>query len=154
VNFTRSTSTSMNRYAYLLDGAGLAGINGAATDPFDWGVPSMSFSTFSGVRDITPTRRSDRRLTTSYTWSRPRGTHVMRIGGEFSQDWSDSQTDANARGNFVFTGVYAAGGANIQRGIGLDFADFLLGMPQQASIQFGPGTVRLRGRSLSGFWQD
>ena len=40
------------------------------------------------------------------------------------------------------------------RGSGADFADFLLGLPQQAAVQFGPGTVRLRGRSLSAFAQD
>ncbi len=71
VNFSRSTSTSRNRYAYFVDVAGLAGINGVATDPFDWGVPSLSFSTFSGLRDITPTRRSDTRFGTTYSWSRP-----------------------------------------------------------------------------------
>ena len=58
---------------------------------------------------MTPTQRSDRRLSTSYAWTRPRGAHVMRMGGEISQDWSDSQTDANARGNFVFTGALRGG---------------------------------------------
>ena len=148
VNMTRSTSTSTNLYAYLVDVAGNAGINGVSTDPFAWGVPSLSFSTYSGLRDVTPTKRSDRRLSTSYAWTRPRGAHVMRMGGEISQDWSDSQTDANARGNFVFTGLYAAGGGVIPRGAGFDFADFLLGLPQQASIQYGPGNVKLRGRSF------
>ena len=37
---------------------------------------------------------------------------------------------------------------------GFDFADFLLGLPQQASIQYGPGNVKLRGRSYSAYWQD
>lgn len=154
VNFSRSTSTSTNRYAYLLDVAGLAGINGVATDPFDWGVPSLSFSTFSGLRDTTPTKRSDQRLSANYSWSKPIRTHTLRAGTEFSQDWSDTQTDANARGSFVFTGLYSAGGGKIPRGGGLDFADFLLGLPQQASIQYGPGTVRMRGRSFGAFFQD
>ena len=52
---TRSTSTSTNRYAYLVDVAGDAGINGVSTDPFTWGVPSLSFSSYSGLRDMTPT---------------------------------------------------------------------------------------------------
>jgi hypothetical protein len=154
VNFSRSTSHSNNRFAYLTDVAGLAGINGVSEDPFAWGVPSLSFSTFSSLRDSTPTRRSDRRLTSSYTFSRPSQNHTIRFGGEYSQDWSDSQSDPNARGTFVFTGLYSAGGASIPRGVGLDFADFLLGLPQQASIQFGPGTVRLRGQSFGAFLQD
>src|SRR4030095_7492828 len=36
---------------------------------------------------------------------------------------------------------------------GLDFADFLLGLPQQATVQFA-GDVALRGRSFSLFVQD
>src|SRR5262245_30701052 len=154
VNFARTTARTTNRYAYVADVAGQAGINGVSTDPFDWGLPSLSFSTFSSLRDVNPTKRSDRRLTTSYTWSHPIKTHTMRVGAEYAQDWSDSQTDANARGSFVFTGIYASDGGPVQRGAGLDFADFLLGVPQQASIQFGPGNVRLRGRSIGAFWQD
>ena len=37
---------------------------------------------------------------------------------------------------------------------GYDFADFLLGMAQQASVQYGPGTVTLKGKSLAGFVND
>jgi hypothetical protein len=42
----------------------------------------------------------------------------------------------------------------VRRGSALDFADFLLGLPQQASVQFGPGTIDLRGRSFSLYAQD
>ena len=44
----------MNQYAYVEDVAGNAGITGVSTDPFDWGVPQLSFSTFTGLRDVTP----------------------------------------------------------------------------------------------------
>src|SRR6185369_16931066 len=37
---------------------------------------------------------------------------------------------------------------------GLDFADFLLGLPQQATVQFGPGNVALHGQAYSLFAQD
>lgn len=155
VNVTRTTSSATNRYAFVEDVAGLAGITGVATDPFDWGVPSLSFGGLSSVRDLTPSRRSDSRLTAGYTWTRPSRNHTLRLGGDFRWDESSSQTDANARGAFVFTGLYASGGlGTVPRGSGLDFADFLLGLPQQASVQFGPGNVRMRGRSMSMFVQD
>ena len=154
VNFTSARSRSVNHYAFVEDVAGEAGITGVATDPFAWGVPSLNFSTFSDVRDLTPTRRIDDRLSIAYSWTHPVQRHQLRFGGDYRQDWSQAQTDANARGAFVFTGLYAAGGSPIVRGGGLDFADFLLGLPQQASIQFGPGNVRMRGRSLSGYVQD
>jgi hypothetical protein len=155
VNYSRTVSRSLNQYAFVEDIAGEAGIAGVATDPFDWGVPQLSFSSLSSVRDITPNRRTDRRLTFGYGWTRPIGTkHTMRIGGDVRFDDSASQTDANARGAFVFTGLYSSGGLATARGGGLDFADFLLGLPQQASVQYGPGNVRMSGKSLSAYWQD
>jgi hypothetical protein len=155
VGATRTRSAATNRYAFVEDVAGRAGIMGVATDPFDWGVPSLSFAALSAVRDLTPSRRSDTRLSVGYTFTRPSRAHTVRIGGDVRLDRSSSQTDADARGAFVFTGLYASGGfAAVPRASFLDFADFLLGLPQQASVQFGPGTVRMRGRSLSLFLQD
>ena len=154
LNYSRTTSRSINQYAFVEDVAGGAGISGVATDPFDWGVPQLSFSSLSGVRDLTPTRRSDQRFSAGYGWTRPSTKHTLRAGGDFRYDRSHNQTDANARGAFVFTGLYASGGLTTVRGGGLDFADFLLGMPQQATVQYGPGNVRMSGKSLSAYWQD
>jgi len=152
-SFGRTTSRASNTFAFVEDVAGAAGIRGIATDPFDWGVPSLSFSTFSALRDIAPSRRDDRRLDLGYTWMLPQGRHTFRAGADYHQDWSSSQTDSNPRGTFVFTGFHA-GGPGTRRGSALDFADFLLGLPQQASVQFGPGAIDLRGRSFSLFAQD
>lgn len=154
VNISRSSSRSINQYANVLDVAGDAGIRGVATDPFDWGVPDLTFSSLSNVRDLDPSRRIDRRITTAYTFMRPLGRHTLRVGGDYRWDRSNNRTDPNARGGFVFTGLYASGGVPTARGDGLDFADFLFGLPQQASLQYGPGNVDLRGRSMSLFVQD
>ena len=61
---------------------------------------------------------------------------------------------SEARGSFVFSGLYSAGDPLVPRGSGLDFADFLLGLPQQASVGFGPGDAALRGKALNLFAQD
>jgi hypothetical protein len=154
VNLSRTESRGLNQYAYIENVAGLAGITGVATDPFDWGVPQLSFSTVSGVRDLTPSHRVDSRLTVGYGWTRPSSRHTLRIGGDVRFDRSDNRTDNNARGNFVFTGLYTSGGTLATGGGGLDFADFLLGVPQQASVQYGPRRVQLSGKSLSAYLQD
>ncbi len=154
VNFTRSTSGSQGKYAFVEDVAGAAGIEGVATDPAAWGVPTLSFSSLTGVRDVTPNDRTDTRVTLAYTLTRPLRSHTLRIGGDFRADQSNSRTDANARGAYTFTGLYASGGSAAARGEGLDFADFLLGLPQQATVQYGPGEVRMSGRSMSLFVQD
>jgi hypothetical protein len=154
VNVSSTTSGTLNRYAGVENVAGGVGIAGVSTDPFNWGIPSLSFSTLSSLRDVTPSRRSDRRVALSYNWTRPWKTHQFRIGGDYRFDRTASQTDANANGAFVFTGLYAAGGSPIVRTGGLDFADFLLGLPQQASVQYGPGNIRMTGKSMSLFLQD
>ena len=153
-NVSRTSSSSINRYANVVDVAGDAGINGVSTDPFDWGVPDLSFSSMSSVRDLDPSRRTDRRISTAYTWMRPFARHMLRLGGDYRWDTSNNRTDPNARGGFVFTGLYTGGATANARGDGLDFADFLFGLPQQASLQYGPGNVELHGRSMSLFVQD
>jgi hypothetical protein len=154
VNFTRSTSNALGKYAFVEDVAGDAGIQGIATDPGSWGLPALSFSSLTGLRDVTPNLREDRRVTVGYTLTQPWRSHTIRIGGDFRMDRADSRTDANARGAFTFTGLYSSGGSIAARGGGLDFADFLLGLPQQATVQYGPGDVRMSGRSMSLFLQD
>lgn len=153
VNLSHTWSSTTNHYSGIEDVAGSAGITGVATDPFGWGVPSLSFSNFS-VRDVTPARRSDSRISTTYSWNQPWKNHLFRAGGNFQIDRSSSETDTNAAGAFTFTGLYTGGGTGITRNDGFDFADFLLGLPQQAVVQHGPGNVALRGRTAGLFFQD
>jgi trimeric autotransporter adhesin len=154
VTYTRTSVESQNGFAGVTNVAALAGITGVSTDPFDWGVPSLSFSTFTGLRDLAPSQRRDRRVHVGYTLTRPFNRHAFRVGGDVRLDASSGRTDADARGSFVFTGLYSAAGRQVARGTGLDFADFLLGLPQQATVQFGPGNVDLRGQAYSLFAQD
>ena len=151
---TRTSSETRNGFAAVTNVAALAGITGVATDPFDWGVPSLSFSTFTGLRDLSPSQRRDRRVQVGYTMTRPFNRHAFRMGGDVRFDTSSGRTDADARGSFVFTGLYSANSTQVPRGTGLDFADFLLGLPQQATVQFGPGNVVLHGQAYSLFAQD
>ncbi len=148
LNETQTT----NAYANVTDVAGNAGIKGVSTDPFDWGVPSISFSTFSGLRDITPSTRKTQTLTFSDGMSRMYKRHNLRWGLDFRREMLDSRTNSNPRGAYVFTGLFT--GLGTSRVTGTDLADFLLGLPQQASLQYGPGTVQLRSNSVSLYFQD
>jgi hypothetical protein len=132
--------------------AGAAGIAGVSTDPFSWGVPALSFSSISGLRDVTPSERDDARFGLTYSWTHPMGRHSLRAGGSLQRDRGTTRTEGNANGSFAFTGLYtSAGGPAVS---GADVADFLLGLPQQAALQYGPGEVTLHGRSLNAFVQD
>jgi hypothetical protein len=159
VQYNRARTEATNLYAYQTDVAGEAGIAGVSTDPFSWGIPSLSFTSVSGLRDQTPTIRTDQTLTLGMNQMKPYKRHAFRWGGDFRWMLTDSRSDSNPRGSFVFTGLYTAGstapaaGARAS-GTGLDFADFLLGMSQQATLNYGPGTIRFRSRAWSLFFQD
>ena len=154
VNFSRTQSSAFNHFAFVNNVTGDAGIAGVSTDPFDWGLPQLSFSSLSSLHDVTPSRRTDSRLSMGYGWTRPSQKHTLRAGADVRFDNTISQADPNANGAFVFTGLYASGGASTIHGGGLDFADFLLGFPQQASLQYGPGNEKLHGKSINLYLQD
>jgi len=142
--FNRQHAETQNLFGGVLDVAGAAGLTGVSTDPFDWGAPNLSFSTIAGVRDTSPSIRTDRTWSVGDTIVKTRGAHTLRFGGDYRSIHADSRSDANARGSFVFTGLYT----------GADFADFLLGLPQQATVQYGPLLDRFRSRSADAFVQD
>ena len=49
------------------------------------------------------------------------GTHTIKVGGEFHYDQVNTNPIAQLNGNFIFFGSET----------GVDFADFLLGIPSQ-----------------------
>jgi hypothetical protein len=151
-DFNRSNSQTLNAFAYLQNVAGDAGILGVSNLPFDWGVPNISFSTFTGLRDINPALSHNQTLSFSDSMVKMKGRHSFRFCGDFRDVRVESRSDASARGSYVFTGLYTGIGAG--KASGLDFADFLLGLAQQASVQYGPGLEQLRTRSWSLYVQD
>ena len=153
VNFAHSNNESTNSFSNAINVASTAGIRYPATqDPLNWGLPNLTFSNFN-VRPSAANQRTDNRLTVSYTLSHPINNHQLRFGADFRSDTSSSMSNGNARGSFTFTGLYTGNGALVSRNTGADFADFLLGMPQQATLQVG-GTTRLRQRSFSAYLED
>jgi hypothetical protein len=156
VNATHATIQTTNAFSNTENVAGLAGIQypaSAPIDPVNWGVPNLSFSGFTGVRGASASLQTDNRLTAGYAWLHPTAHHRLRMGGDARLDTTESEINSNARGSFTFTGLYSSGGAQRLRGTGADFADFLLGLPQQASLQVG-GTSRMREHAMDLFVED
>jgi hypothetical protein len=141
--FNRQRSDTQNLYAFDQNVAGQAGLLGVSTDPFDWGTPNLSFSSFS-VRDVNPAMRIDRTIAIGDAIVKTHRTQTFRFGGDYRDVRSDSRTDANARGSFVFTGLFS----------GVDFGDFLLGLPQQSSVQYRLGLDQFHADAWDAFIQD
>ena len=152
VTFNRSKSATTNQFGGITNVAGAAGIVGVSPDAFDWGVPTVSFSSLSALRDVNPSESLNQTIAVTGSMMKMKGKHTMRWGGDFRSLLSENRSNANARGSFIFTGLYTGGGSgNVT---GLDFADFLLGLPQQATLQYGPGLESYHARSYSAFFQD
>ena len=153
VNIARNSSTATNLFSNVTDAAGLAGISYPSTqDPLNWGVPNLTFSNFN-VRLNAANSRNDLRTSIGYTLSKPVRAHQLRFGADFRRDRSSSLSNGNARGTFTFTGLYSSNGGLVSRTTGADFADFLLGMPQQATLQVG-GVTELRQNAFSVYLED
>jgi trimeric autotransporter adhesin len=150
-------STS-NLYSNNIDVAGLAGIGGVSTDPFDFGLPGISFTTFGGLTDPTPRRELDQTYTISDTLSWYRGKHNWRFGGDYRRILQSFRSAKNAEGSFVFTGLetsaFAPGTTKPVSDTGYDFADFLLGLPQQTTLQSGTNSYDFASNSFDLFAQD
>ena len=158
VNVAHSRNDATNAFANVQNVGGLAGINyptTASSDPANWGVPRLSFTGFTGVSGAPATSRTDTRLTASYFWLHPYAKHRLRIGGDYRLDRSDGVLNTNAPGAFSFTGLYSSGGIPVSDATANSaaFADYLLGIPQQAALQVG-GVTQLRGRSFDAYVED
>jgi trimeric autotransporter adhesin len=170
-DFNRNRIQTQNLYAFLTNVAGLAGIGGVSPSPFDWGAPDLSFSTFRGLSDVNPLLERDQTFTFSDTVVTTRGKHTLRWGGDFRRIQINTETSSDPRGSFTFDGSNTAqfaidpktGNLGPQPGTGIDFADFLLGLPAQTKIQcgsnssgscVGSGNYHFRGNSWDLFGQD
>jgi trimeric autotransporter adhesin len=156
VNYNHNHVATTNLFSNVQNVAGNAGITGVSTNPFDWGIPGINFSSFSGLTDPIPRRELDQTYTFSDTLSWSRGKHNWRFGGDYRRILQSFRSAKNAEGSFVFTGFatsQVAGGVPVAN-TGYDFADFLLGLPQQTTLQSGTNSYDFRANSFDVYAQD
>ncbi len=159
-DFNRSRTRTQNLYAFNNDIDGTLGITGVSSNPFDWGLPGLSFTNFASLQDINPqlVRNQTYTLSDYMVWNH--GKHTWRWGGDFRFVQLNTEASSNARGSFIFTGANTSEieTVNGQRtsvpGTGFDFADFLLGLPQSTSVQFGQNNYYFRGHYWDLYAQD
>ena len=139
VEYNLSTIDTQNLYANNTNVTGLLGINGVSQNPANWGLPNLSFTNFGSLQDTLPGLRSQPDpLVHGSNGLHPQETHPA-LGRRFPATGNQYRTASNPRGSFVFTGLNTSEIVNgiPVAGTGFDFADFLLGLPQQTSVQYG-----------------
>ncbi|MBZ5583969.1 MAG: TonB-dependent receptor [Acidobacteriia bacterium] len=167
-NFTGRTTASLNYtfsrnrnlfspfFAYQYDIAGALGIQGVSTDPLNWGPPNLNFSNFAALSDgaASLARMQTSSVGGSLMWVRK--THNFSFGTDFRRQQNNRKSDANGRGSFTFNGYATSQMANgaATAGTGFDLADFLLGMPDTATVGYGNSSLYFRGSSFDIYMQD
>ena len=145
--FSRFSSTNIPFFSNRPDGniSGQAGITGNNQDPINYGPPALSFS--SGITGLSDSQYSAIHNQTdgvSFDGLWIRGRHEFTYGADFRRLQFNSFSQQDPRGSFQFNGLAT----------GSDFAGFLMGVPDTASIAFGNADKYFRSSSYDGFVQD
>lgn len=122
------------------------GINGAPSDPFMFGLPSLTITNYETVQDSRnlPQVQRDNTWYFSSSFSRSKGRHTWKTGFQYSHFTMAYLQSLFVRGNYIFNGTYS----------GDPFADFLLGFPAQTNRAVGNTQAYLRHNTYSGYVQD
>jgi hypothetical protein len=110
--------TSLASQGFVV-GANTPGI--VALSPKTEGVESVDFNNFSIGTNTNELRQVNNTFQWRDNFSKVVGAHTIRVGGEFHYDQVNTNPIAQLNGNFIFFGSET----------GVDFADFLLGIPSQ-----------------------
>jgi trimeric autotransporter adhesin len=161
LNWSRSRAQIISDNSFTNNVAGNLGIEGVSTEPLTFGIPSINFTSLSGLNDPSPSliRNQTLRLSDSLRWVHAK--HTITFGGEMRRIQLNSDANPQPRGKFNFTGVLtsqltATGQpvpATPQTEPFYELADFLLGLPYSTTVQFGP-SIYLRSWDFIGYAQD
>jgi trimeric autotransporter adhesin len=157
--YNHNRTSTINLYSGVADVSGEAGIQTPVPSiPFNWGLPGISFNSYTGFNDPTPSRELDQTYTISDQIVWTHGKNNWRFGGDYRRILQGFRSAQNSQGSFIFTGFataeYLPGDATAVLGTGSDFADFLLGLPQQTSLQASTTAYEFRANSFDGYAQD
>jgi hypothetical protein len=154
--FSRQRTLASPYFSGLTNVEAALGIQGVATDPLNWGPPSLSFTNFGGLTDQTASlsRTQTSSLTESLLWVHQK--HSFTFGGAFRRQQYNNENNSNPRGRFAFNGSATSQFVNGKpvAGTGFDMADFLLGVPDTAAVQCsGGGATNLCNGSPSYYFR-
>ena len=156
--FSRNVNKTSPFFAYADNIEGDLGIGGTLVNPLDYGPPNLSFTNLGSLADSAPalTHNQTTNFTDTLTYV-VRRRHNLGIGFLYRRTDVDSLNYQNARGTFTFSGLLTSG-FNAQgdpvSGTGFDFADFLLGLPQSSTLQYGDGNYNLRSWATGWYARD
>ena len=183
INWNRSHATTLNYFTNgptnpAVQAGVLVGDSTIQTNPVYYGVPSLSFggsTAFTGLANTAPSDVINQTISFSDFVSYSHKKHNMRFGVDIRRVHADSIGGAQNNllgaapstplGAFSFTGYATQNPAAnctpsatvvcpVLPPSGSGFADFLLGLPQQAAVQAGLNKTYLRAWVFDWYAQD
>ncbi|WP_260703892.1 TonB-dependent receptor [Edaphobacter flagellatus] len=166
VTWNRSHATTLNYFTNgsdnpATDAGILVGNSAISGNRFYYGVPSLTFPGLTSVNSTPPSDLINQAISFSdfISWSHKK--HNLRFGGDIRRVHVDSltapgnlQSGASPLGAFTFTGYATQQTTGASSTGGFGFADFLLGLPQQAAVQAGLNKAYLRGNVFDLYTTD
>jgi trimeric autotransporter adhesin len=172
INWNRSHSMARNYFTDISDP--LAGTGISVPKPviggnpgIYFGLPSVSISNFTSLNQALPNDGINQTISFSDFVSYSHKRHNMRFGVDIRRVHADSIGGTNVVGGFTFTGYATQNPATVSACTpsstvkcpvvapsGFGFADFLLGRPQQSTIQAAQQKTYLRANVFDWYAQD
>jgi hypothetical protein len=153
-NWNRSSSQTTNFFTDTAnDVASTLGIGLPDSGPLNYGVPNIVLSNFSGLSQQQPSFAISQTISLSETLSWIHGKHNLRFGGDYRRVHRDFLGGSNSTGTFTFSGKFTEDAAN-DASTGSGLADFLLGYPQETTIDVAAAKSYLRDNVMDVYAQD
>ncbi len=143
-NWNRNASQATNFFTNTTDIAIPLGIGGINSTPLNYGIPNVVLGDIQGLNEQQPNFSLSQTISVSETLSWIHGKHNMRFGGDYRRVHRDFLGSSNSTGTFLFSGVFT----------GSPLADFLLGLPQETTIDAAAGKSYLRDNVMDLYAQD
>lgn len=155
LSFTRLRVFDLPQSAFGTNVLASLGIQGASSDPFTFGLPSLVVTNYDTVQDSDTLPQTQRDNTTYFasSVSRVQGRHTWKAGFQFTHFTMAYLQSQFVRGQYVFNGGFTQDPSNPSN-TGDPFADFLLGYASQTQRDVGTTQAYLRQNSYAAFIQD
>jgi hypothetical protein len=152
-NWNRSTSQTTNFFTNETDIANEVGIQGTDSAPLNYGLQRITLGEIAGLSEQQPSFSLSQTISVSETLSWIHAKHNMRVGGDYRRVHRDFLGGSNSTGSFTFSGLFTEDAAH-DATTGSSLADFLLGFPQETTIDAAAGKSYLRENVMDVYAQD
>ena len=143
--FNRGTTRNVPFFSNRTNVSGTAGITGNNQEPANWGPPALTFANgIAGLGENQYSSNANQTNGLSVESFLALSRHNLTYGFDFRRQQVNMISQQDPRGTFTFTGATT----------GSDFAGFLFGVPDTASIAFGNADKYFRSNAWDAYISD